>query len=103
METLLIGAIVLIALAIIAQAGVLIGMYLMSRRIAGKAEALMDDSRRLMAPLESITSNLKTVSEDLSEAGRVAREQVLEMQEFVNETQSKVRQDISEIRELVFV
>jgi uncharacterized protein YoxC len=101
METLLMVAIVLIALAVVAQAGVLIAMYIMSRRIGSKAEALMEDSRKLIAPLESITSNLKTVSEDLTEAGRMAREQVLETQEFINETQAKVREDISEIRELV--
>jgi hypothetical protein len=101
MNTLLMVAIVLIALAVLAQAGVLIGMYLMSRRITVKAEALMDDSRKLIAPLESITSNLKTVSEDLTEAGRIAREQVVEMQEFVSETQSKIREDVNEIREIV--
>ena len=101
MNTLLMVAIVLIALAVLTQAGVLVGMYLMSRRITGKAEALMDDSRKLIAPLESITSNLKTVSEDLTEASRMAREQVVEMQEFVSETQSKIREDVNEIREMV--
>jgi hypothetical protein len=101
METLLMVAVVLIALAVIAQAGVLIAMYLMSRRIAGKAEVLMDDSRRLMAPLESITNNLKTVSNDLSETGKIARAQAMHVQEIVTESQQSIREQIAEVRGVV--
>ena len=77
METLLIVAIVLIALAIMAQAGVLIAMYLMSRQLAGKVESLMNDSKHVMAPLETVTCNLKTISEDLTATGKIARQRVL--------------------------
>ena len=101
METLLIVAVVLIALAVLAQAGVLIAMYLMSRRIAGKAEMLMDDSRRLMAPLESITNNLKTVATDLSETGKIARAQAMHVQEIVTESHQRIREQIAEVRGVV--
>jgi hypothetical protein len=78
METLLKVAVVLIAVGVVAQTCVLIAMYLMSRRISGKAEALMNETR---VPLESITSNLKTVSNELAETGKIARAQAEHIQE----------------------
>src|SRR5262249_26542525 len=54
MQILLIVAIIVVALGVIAQTGVLIAMYLMSRRISGTAEGLMNDAR---GPMESIISN----------------------------------------------
>src|SRR4030095_12832355 len=101
MNSLLMVAIVLIALAILAQAGVLVAMCLMARRLATKAETLLDDSRRLMAPLESITGNLKTLSNDLTETGKIAREQVLHVQEVVTETQDAIRGQVFEVRKRV--
>jgi hypothetical protein len=101
METLLQVAVVLITVGVIAQAAVLIAMYVMSKRITGKAEALMNDSRRLMAPLESATSNLKTVSDDLTQTGRIVREQAQHVQEMVSETQASIRQDMTDVRERI--
>ena len=66
METLLMVAVIVITLAIVAEAGLLLAMYLLSRRVTDKVEALMDESRKLIAPLESIRSDLKSVSEDLT-------------------------------------
>ena len=77
METLLIVAVLLIAVGVIAQTYALIAMYLMSRRISAKAEALMNETR---VPLESITSNLKTVSNELAETGKIARAQAEHIQ-----------------------
>ena len=101
METLLVVAIVLIALAVIAQAGVLVAMYLMSRRLSGKAEALMDETRKLMAPLESITNDLKMVAADLAETGRIARNQALHIQEIVTGTRESIRQQMADVRTAV--
>jgi len=101
METLLMVAVVLIALAIVTQAGVLIAMYLMSRRISTKAETLMADTKKLIVPLESITSNLKIISDDLAETGKIARQQVLHVQEIVREAQDSIRGQIFEVRERV--
>jgi hypothetical protein len=101
METLLIVAIVLIALAVVTQAGVLVAMYLMSRRIGEKAERLMDDSRKFIAPMESITANLKVISDDLAETGKIARNQALHIQEFVSETHQAVHEQIADVRTTV--
>jgi hypothetical protein len=97
METLLMVAVVLIALAVIAQAGVLIAMYLMSRRLSGKVELLLNDGKRLMPHFESITSNLKTVSEDLTETGKIARSQATHVQKIVTDTHASIRDQISEV------
>ena len=101
METLLVVAVVLTALAIIVQAGVLVGMYLLSRRLTDKAELLMNESRRLIAPLESITANLKAAAEDMAETGKVAHAQMLQIQQILNETQENIRGQIAEVREIV--
>jgi hypothetical protein len=101
METLLVAAIVLITLAVITQAGILVAMYLMSRRLADKAETLMNESRRIMTPLESITANLKVISEDLAATGQIARDQALRVQDLVNETQQNIRGQVDEVRTVV--
>ena len=98
MNTLLMVAVVLIALAVIAQAGVLIAMYLMSRRLSGKVELLLNDGKRLMPHFESITTNLKTVSEDLTETGKIARTQATHVQKIVADTHANIRDQISEVR-----
>ena len=66
-----------------------------------KAETLIDESQRLMGPLESITSNLKTVSNDLTESGKIAREQLVQVQDAVNETRDVIRGQLAEVREVV--
>ena len=101
METLLIVAVAVITLAIVAQAGVLLAMYLLSRRVTSKVEVLMDDSQRLMAPLESITSNLKAVSNDLAQTGEIARAQILHIQDLVIETRENIRMQLGDVRERV--
>jgi hypothetical protein len=101
MEVLLTVAVILTTLAIIVQAGVLVSMYLMSRRLSDKAEVLMNESRRLIGPLESITSNLKTVAEDMTETGKLARAQVLHIQSMMNETHESIRSQIADVRETV--
>ena len=70
METLLMVAVILTTLAIIVQAGVLISMYLLSRRLTNKADLLMNDS-------QSITNDLKTVAGNMKETGKTARTMVL--------------------------
>jgi hypothetical protein len=101
MDTLLIVAIVLIALAVIAQTAVLVAMYLMSRRITTKAESLMSESQNVMRLVESVTSNLKAVSQDLTETGKIARGQVLNIQDCINETRDTIRGQMVEVREVV--
>jgi len=101
METVLMVAVVLITLAVIAQAGVLLAMYMLSRRVTGKVEALMDKSQKLITPLESITGNLKSVSDDLAETGQLARRQVLHIQGLIGDTREEVRLQLLHVRERV--
>jgi DNA anti-recombination protein RmuC len=101
MQTLLIVAVVVIALAVVTQAGVLLAMYLLSRRVTERVEGLMDESRKLVAPLESITSNLKAASNDLAQTGALAREQVQSIQEIIIETRTNIRTQLNDVREQV--
>jgi len=101
MQTLLLVAVVLITLAVIVQAGVLAAMFLMSRKVVTKADELITDSKKLMAPLESVTGNLKSLSNDLAETGKMARAQVQQVQEMVGETRDTVRGQLYEVREKV--
>lgn len=94
-------AVVVITLAVVAQAGVLLAMYLLSRRIAAKLELLMEESSKLIAPLESITNNLKAVAEDLGQTAQIAREQVLRVQSIVSETHENIRTQLHDVRERV--
>ena len=101
MQTLLTVAVVVIALAVVTQAGVLMAMYLLSRRVTEKVQGLIDESQKLMAPLESITGNLKAVSDDLAQTGELAREQVLHIQGIITETRTSIHTQLFEVRERV--
>ena len=101
MNTLLMIAVVFIALAVIVQAGVFVAMYLLSRRVVGKTELLMNESRKLLRPLELITSDLKSVSGDLSATGKIARHQAIHIQQIVTETHESVRRQIADVRTAV--
>jgi hypothetical protein len=101
MQTLLIVAVIVIALAVITQAGVLLAMYLLSRRVTEKVEGLIDESEKLMAPMESITNNLKIVSNDLAQTGELAREQILHIQGIITETGDSIRTQLTDVRERV--
>ena len=101
MQTLLIVAIVIIALAVITQAGALVAMYLLSRRVTDKVQGLIDESQKLMAPLESITNDLKAVSNDLAQTGELAREQIVQIQGVIAETRTNIRIQLMDVRERV--
>jgi hypothetical protein len=77
MGTLLVVAIILTTLAIVIQAGVLVSMYLLSRRLTNKADLVMNDSRRVIAPFESITADLKTAANTVAETSKTAQATVM--------------------------
>ena len=101
METLLMVAVVVITLAVVVQTGVLLAMYLLARRISGKVEVLMDETRKLIPPLESIAHTLKAVADDLQQTAQIARDQVLHVQAIINETRENVRTQVRHVRERV--
>jgi ABC-type transporter Mla subunit MlaD len=101
MDTLLMVAVVLITLATIVQAGVLLGMYLMSRRLTDKVNDLITDSRTLIGPFETVTINLKTASDELAEVGKIARDQAHRIEDVLNETRETIRCEVEDLRERV--
>ena len=101
MDTLLMVAVVLIALAIIVQAGVLVGMYLISRRLTDKVNSLVDDSRTFIGPLQTVTMNLKTATAELAEAGKIARDQAHAIEQTLNETRETIRVEVQDLRDRI--
>jgi hypothetical protein len=98
MEILLTVAVVVTALAIIVQAGALAGMYLMSRRLTNEVNSLVQDSRRLMTPLETVANNLKASSDDVVDMSKLTREEIRHLQQVTAETAESLRAEINDVR-----
>lgn len=101
MQTLLVVAIVITTLAVLVQAGVLLAMYLISRRIANNVDGLVTEAYKLSAPLERIATNFRAASDDVVDIGKSAREELVRMESMVRETQSAVRDEIQELRDRI--
>ena len=86
MEGLLTLFVALTAIAIITQAGVLVGIYMMSKRLADQVERFMRETREMMVPVRSITDNLRTASANLVEIGLCARDQFRRVEAMVTDT-----------------
>lgn len=86
MEGLLTLFLALTAVAVFIQAGILLSIYILSRRVAGQIESSLSQLRELMPPLKTVTENLKIVSEDVVEIGGAAREQFRRVEEMIGET-----------------
>jgi len=86
LEGLLTLFVALTAIAIITQAGVLVGIYVMSKRLSEQVERFMKDSREMMGPLRSIAENLRTASANLVEIGLTARDQFRRVEAMVTDT-----------------
>jgi len=76
----------LTAIAIITQAGVLIAIYLVSKRLSDQVEHFMRDTREMMTPVRSIAENLRVASANLVEIGLSAREQFRRVEAMVADT-----------------
>jgi hypothetical protein len=101
METLLVIAIIVTAVAIVIQAGVLIAMYLMSRRMVDNVNGLVTEAHQLMAPMERIATNFRAASEDVVELGKNARQELVRIESIMKETQTAVRDEIQDLRDRV--
>ena len=98
MDTLLIVAIIMIALSIAVQAGALLAMYLLSRQVAQNVDHLAAETRKLIDPLERVAANLKSASDDLADIGHTAREEAHRIDHTVKETTDTLRAEIQELR-----
>ncbi len=75
MEGLLTVFVAITAVAIVTQAGVLVGIYIMSKRLSEQVERFMQETREMMVPVRSIAENLRLASANLVEIGLSARDQ----------------------------
>jgi len=98
METLLVVAIIVTALAVVVQAGSLLAMYLLSRRVVDHVNELVSEGQKLMGPLERVSANLQTSSEDLIAISRQSRDEMQRIHAILAETQTAVRGEIDELR-----
>src|SRR6267143_281265 len=86
LEGLLTLFVALTAIAVITQAGVLVGIYIMSKRLSEQVERFMKETREMMAPVRSIAENLRVASANLVEIGLSAREQFRHVEAMVTAT-----------------
>jgi methylthioribose-1-phosphate isomerase len=86
LEGLLTLFVALTAIAIITQAGVLVGIYVMSRRLSEQVERFMKDTREMIVPIRSIAENLRIASANIVEIGLSARDQFRRVEAMVTDT-----------------
>jgi hypothetical protein len=86
LEGLLTLFIAITALAVMTQAGVLVAIYIMSKRLSEQVDRFLKDTRDLMTPLKSITENLRLASANVVELGLSAREQFRRVEAMVTDT-----------------
>jgi hypothetical protein len=86
LEGLLTLFVALTAIAIVTQAGVLVGIYFMSKRLSEQVERFMKDTREMLVPVRSIAENLRTASANLVEIGLTARDQFRRIEAMVTDT-----------------
>jgi hypothetical protein len=101
METLLVVAIVITALAIVVQAGILVAMYLMAKRVTSNVDGLVSESKRMLGPLEQITGNAKTASDDMVVVGKIARDQMHHVGIMVDDAHRALTQMTSDVSQQV--
>ena len=68
--------IALTALAVLIQAGILVGFYFLSTKLSRQADRAMDVSRNLLGPLQTTAENLRAVSARLAEFSANTQEQL---------------------------
>jgi hypothetical protein len=86
LEGLLTVFVALITVAILTQAGVLVGLYVMSKRLSEQVDRFMRDTREMMLPVRSIAENLRIASANIVEIGLAARDQFRRVEAMVTDT-----------------
>jgi len=85
----------LTALAVVTQAGVLIAIYIMSRRLTNQLDRFMSETREVMVPVKAITENLRIASTNIVEIGASAREQFRRVESMVSDTGEVLRTQLN--------
>ena len=94
MEGLLTIFVALTAIAVMLQAGVLIAIYLVTKRTSEQFDKFTKDARELMVPMKSIADNMKTVSEDFIEVGLSAKEQFRRVEAIITDAGQSLQAQI---------
>jgi hypothetical protein len=79
------------------QAGVLVAIYMVSKRHSEQMERFMNETRELMVPIRTITENLRTASTNIVEIGVVAREQFRRVEGMVNDTSEVLQTQLARL------
>jgi hypothetical protein len=87
----------LTAIAVITQAAVLVAIYMVSKRHSEQMERFMAETRELMAPIKTITENLRTASANFVEIGIAARDQFRRVEGMVNDTTEVVQTQLARL------
>jgi hypothetical protein len=87
-------------LAVLTQACVLVGIYLMSKRLSNQIERFMSETRQMMVPVKAITENLQVASTNLMEIGISARDQFRRVESMVSETTEVLHAQLGRLEEV---
>ena len=97
MESLLTIFVALTAVAVVTQAGVLVAIYMVSKRHSEQMERFMNETRELMVPIRSITENLRVATANIVEIGNVAREQFRRVEGMVSDTHEVLQTQLARL------
>jgi uncharacterized protein YoxC len=90
----------LTALAVLAQACVLVAIYLMSKRLSNQIDRFMSETREMMVPVKAITENLQVASTNIMEVGISAREQFRRVEGMVTDTNDVLHAQLSRLEDV---
>jgi ABC-type transporter Mla subunit MlaD len=99
-EGLLTLFVALTAGAVVLQAGILLSLYILSKRVGGQVELTLSNVRELLPALKAVTDNLKTVSEDIVEVGSAARQQFHRVEDMIGETGQTLQNQLDKLDDM---
>ena len=97
MDILLTVFVALTAIAVMTQAAVLVAIYMVSKRHSEQMERFMVETREMMAPIKTITENLRTASANFVEIGIAARDQFRRVEGMVNDTSEVLQTQLARL------
>jgi len=100
LEGLLTLFVALTAVAVLIQAGILLSIYVMSRKVAGQIELTLGQLRQMMPALKTVIDNMKTVSVDVVEIGTAAREQFHRVEDMIGETGQALQTQLEKVDQM---
>ena len=73
----------LTAVAVLIQTGILVGFYLLTRKLSRQADHALDVTRDLLGPIEKAAENLQDVSVRFAELSSKVQGQVREFEQWL--------------------